>query len=172
MVKYLLMVMGDFKSDEICQDIALTMSPIVDSPNLKFQYNDGLVLLHFASEVSKEEIEGYIVGVFYGISNKFILTELTDNVSVIMPEDVKNHLLDLDNADEDISSSINIQNTKPSFEFGEEEEDDDFVALLLGELRSKVKAPSLDQILDKINNNGLESITQFEKDILDGYSKN
>jgi hypothetical protein len=53
----------------------------------------------------------------------------------------------------------------------EEEEDDDFVALLLEGLKKNVKKPTLDYILDKILSNGPESLTQFEKDILESYSK-
>ena len=32
--------------------------------------------------------------------------------------------------------------------------------------------PTLDQILDKINSKGYESLTPFEQDVLEGYSKN
>ena len=32
--------------------------------------------------------------------------------------------------------------------------------------------PEIDQILDKIASKGVESLTQFEKDTLDSYSKN
>ena len=31
----------DFKSDEICKEIALTVTPLVDSPHLKFQSSKG-----------------------------------------------------------------------------------------------------------------------------------
>ena len=53
----------------------------------------------------------------------------------------------------------------------DDEEDDDFVALLLNQVKEKVKKPSLDYILDKIAINGMDSLTQFEKDTLDTYSK-
>jgi hypothetical protein len=46
------------------------------------------------------------------------------------------------------------------------------VALLLNEVKKHVRAPSLDQLLDKIKNEGVESLTPFEKGTLDNYSKN
>jgi hypothetical protein len=53
----------------------------------------------------------------------------------------------------------------------EDEEDDDFVALLLEGLKKNVKKPTLDYILDKIASDGFESLSQFEKDTLESYSK-
>ena len=51
------------------------------------------------------------------------------------------------------------------------EEDDNFVGLLLDEIKSKVSKPSLDTILEKIKSKGINSLTQFEKDTLAEYSK-
>ena len=53
----------------------------------------------------------------------------------------------------------------------EMEEDDEFVALLLNELKGKLKQPSIDQLLDKISSQGIMSLTPYEKAILDNYSK-
>jgi hypothetical protein len=54
-----------------------------------------------------------------------------------------------------------------------EQEEDDLVALLLEEMRENnvIKKPSLDQILDKVLTNGMESLSPFEKDTLETYSK-
>jgi hypothetical protein len=44
----------------MCREIALSVTPIVDSKNLKFQYAKGVLIFHFTSEVNKEEIFEYI----------------------------------------------------------------------------------------------------------------
>jgi hypothetical protein len=70
---------------------------------------------------------------------------------------------------------MNFEDIKNRLEEIEEESDDeDFVALLLDKVKKNVKKPTLDQLLDKINNseNGIESLSQFEKDTLESYSKN
>jgi len=41
----------------------------------------------------------------------------------------------------------------------------------LNELKTKLKRPSLDEILDKIRDKGIESISPYEKDILDNFGK-
>lgn len=170
MKKFLLTVIGDFQSEELCQEIALSISPIVDSAHLKYQHTKGILIFHFASEVTREEIHDYMVGILYGITDTFILSEFTDNMSVAMPDDLRSHLFDLDNSDDNVSMKLDMTRIRNNSDFMEEE--DDFVALLLGESNEFIKKPSLDAILDKINSKGYESLTQFEKDILENYSKN
>ena len=169
MKRFLLLIIGDFSSEKICKDIALSIYPLVDSPQLKFQHSKGVLIFHFASEVTQEEIETYIQGILYGITNSFILTEFTDKVSVVMPDNIKEHLINLDKSDDDVEMKISIDE---SFNIFEESEDDEFVALLLDEVKKKIKKPTLDQILDKILSKGVESLSIFEKEILETYSKN
>jgi hypothetical protein len=167
MKKYLLVVFGQF-THEMSQDLALSISPIVDSPHLKFQFTPGAILLHFASEVEHVEIHDFLCGVFYGLASTFILTELTDKVSVNMPKSYSDHLFDLENDNE--PSTIKLKSNSNLTE-NDMEEDDNFVALLLDEIKSKVRKPSLDSILDKIKSKGIDSLSQFEKDTLEEYSK-
>jgi hypothetical protein len=172
MNKYLLTVFGEFETKEMCQNVALSITPIVDSPNLKFQHSKGVLLFHFSSEIPKEEIYEYVKGVLYGLSESFILTTMTDDVSVFMPEDIYNHLFDLESANGEIDMKLDMTRIKNNLDFMEQEEDD-LVALLLEEMRENnvIKKPSLDQILDKVLTNGMESLSPFEKDTLETYSK-
>ena len=172
MKNYLLTVIGGFESEEMCRDMALTLTPIVDSPNLKFSYSNGVLLFHFASDVSKDEIYDFVMGVFFGISDTFILTEYHDKVTVALPESMKQHLLNLN---EDTGHSVNgfdMSKIKDNIDFDSAQDDEDFVALLLEHTRNVIKKPSLDQILDKISSKGYDSLTQYEKDTLELYSKN
>ena len=172
MKNYLLTVIGNFDSEELCQDMAISLSPIVDSPHMKFQHTKGVLIFHFATEVDKVEIYDFVIGVFFGIVETFILTEITDNVSVCMPKEVKTHLFDLENVSDEIDMNIDMSQVKNNAEiFGDEEDEDDFVALLLGEKERLFKKPTLDQILDKINSKGYQSLTPFEQDVLEDYSK-
>ena len=172
MNKYLLTVFGEFETKEMCHNVALSITPIVDSPNLKFQHSKGVLLFHFSSEIPKEEIYEYVKGVLYGVTESFILTTITDDVSVSMPEDIYNHLFDLESANGKIDMKLDMTRIKNNLDFMEQEEDD-LVALLLEEMRENnaIKKPSLDQILDKVLTNGMESLSPFEKDTLETYSK-
>ena len=169
MKKYLLVIFGDFTSKQICEEIALTITPLVDSPQLKFQHTKGCLIFHFASEVLHEEIHYYVEGSLSGITSAFILSEVNDKMSVFMPEDIKEHLFDLENASDDVSINIDMRKLKSNDYM---EDDEDFVALLLNEVKKNITKPTLDQLLDKIKSKGIDSLTQFEKDTLEIYSKN
>lgn len=172
MKKYILTVIGSFESEKMCQDLALSLTPIVDSPHMKFQHTNGVLLFHFASEISKDEIFDYVTGILFGVTEAFILTEIHDNMTLAMPDDIKEHLLDLENSTDNAEMKIDMNRIKRNLDFMDEEDDDDFVALLLGEKNNLLKKPSLDQILDKMIDKGYESLSEFEKDILKSYSKN
>jgi hypothetical protein len=172
MDRYLLTIIGNFQTEDECSDIAMAITPIVDSPHLKFHYSKGVLLFHFETEVDKEEVFVYIQTVLFGITETFILTEITDNLSVSVPEEMKVHLFDLENVSDDVNINIDMRQVKSNPElYMDEEEEDDFVALLLGEREQYLKRPTLDQILDKILSKGYQSLSPFEQDILDGYSK-
>jgi len=172
MKKYILSVIGKFENEKMCQELALSLTPIVDSPHMKFQHTNGILIFHFASVVEKSEIFEYIRGILYGITEAFILTELHDNMTLSMPKEIESHLLDLENSSDDVEMNIDLNRIKRNLDFMDEEEDDDFVALLLGEKNNLFPKPSLDQILDKMIDKGFENLTEFEKDILKSYSKN
>ena len=173
MKRYLLTVIGNIDSEKKCQDIAIGLSPIVDSPHLKFQHTKGILIFHFESEVDKLEIYDYVIGLTYGIADTFILTEINDNASVYLPEKIKGHLFDLQNSSSDVSMNIDMNVIKNNSDSNEEEEDDEeFIALLLSQTDTILKKPTLNYILDKINSSGYESLTEYEKDTLEVYSKN
>ena len=172
MNNYLLTIIGEFQTKEMCKSIALSITPIVDSPSLKFHYGKNVLVFHFSSQIPQEEITEYTRGILFGISEYFILNKMTDNVSVSMPQDVYTHLFDLETNGEDVDMILDMNRIKNNLDFMEEDEDD-IVALLLEEMKDKglFKRPSLDQILDKVLSNGIESLSSFEKDTLETYSK-
>jgi hypothetical protein len=171
MKNYLITIIGTVDSKKMCQEIALSISPLVDSPNLKFQHKNGVLLFHFASEVSKAEIYDYMNGILFGVSEAFILTEITDNVSVSMNDEMFGHLFDLENVGDDISMRLEMDRVLKNEDFEEEELDEEFISTLLSQVNN-IKKPTLDQILDKINTKGYNCLTPFERDTLENYSKN
>lgn len=170
MKKYLLVVYGNFKTQEECNEIGMGISDVVDSPQLKFIHVKGCLIFHFASEIDKEDIKDYLEVVLYEHSNLFILSEFTDKLSLHMTEEMKNHLFDLENNDDNVSIRVNVERNPPNLTY-EEEDDEDFVALLLNDVKQNVAKPTLDQLLEKIKLKGVESLSVFEKDTLELYSK-
>jgi hypothetical protein len=181
---YLLTIIGNIESEKMCKEIALSLSPLVDSPNLKFQHKKGTLLFHFGTEVHKEEIYDYICGILYGMSDTFILTEINDNMSVSMPKEMIGHLFDLENLSDDVDMKLDMSRVVRNTDFVDVYDDDDdfdpsfsneidskFLSTIKSHLDSITVKPTLDQILDKINSKGYNSLTPYEKDSLENYSK-
>lgn len=181
---YLLTIIGDIESEKMCKEIALSLSPLVDSPNLKFQHKKGTLLFHFGTEVHKEEIYDYVCNILYGMCDTFILTEINDNMSVSMPKEMIGHLFDLDNISDDVDMKLDMSRVIRNTDFEDVYDDDDdfdpsfsneidskFLSTIKSNLDSIIVKPTLDQLLDKINSKGYNSLTQYEKDTLENYSK-
>ena len=172
---YLLSITNDLSSDEICKEIAISLSPIVDSPNLKFHYTRNQIIFSFGTKTEKSEIYEYITGILYGLFDIFVLTEIVDDFSVSLPNDVREHLFDLDNVGENVTMKLDMERIKKNldFSFEEDEEDDenDIMSLIIKN-KNTTPNPTLDQILDKLYSEGIDSLSSTEKNILETYSQN
>ena len=99
-----------------------------------------------------------------------ILTEYNDNVSVFMTDDMKQHLFDLETETEDaITFDLALKNRMDNYY--DEDNEDDIVTVLLNEVKKNLQLPTLDQLLDKVSEHGVESLTPYEKATLDNYSQ-
>ena len=174
---YLLSVTNDFASEGMCKEIALSISPIVDSPNLKFHYTRNQIIFSFGTETPKDEIYEYITGILYGLVDIFILTEVVDDFSVSLPKDIKDHLFDLENVGENVTMKLDMERIKKNLDFSfdddddEDDDDEDIISLIF---KNKITDPNptLDQILEKLYSDGIDSLSSKEKNILQTYSQN
>ena len=172
---YLLSVTDDFAYEGMCKEIALSISPIVDSPNLKFHYTRNKIIFSFGTETPKDEIFEYITGILHGLVEIFILTEVVDDFSISLPDDIKDHLFDLENVGENVTMKLDMERIKKNLDFSfddEDEDDDDDIMSLIFKNKTTDPNPTLDQILDKLYSEGIDSLSSKEKNILETYSQN
>ena len=169
MKKYLLTVFGNFELEQ-CEEIAHCLEALVDSPHLKFQYRNGVIVFHFASEFKMVDVDEFLKLIHHDLYDSFILSEYDDNVSVFMKEDMKQHLFDMETETEGaITFDLEPRN---GFDMSYDEEDeDDIVTTLMNQVKKNLQIPTLDQLLDKVADNGVESLTPYEKATLDNYSQ-
>jgi|APGre2960657404_1045060.scaffolds.fasta_scaffold04772_2 hypothetical protein len=172
MKKYLLTIFGDLEHYEKQQEITISLLPIVDSPSLKFQYGKEFIIAHFESELETKEIYEFLEMFSENLYDSFILNEYDEKVSVFMSNENKEHLFNLD-SDTGVSGQEMVITMNPTQEyFEDDDEEDEFTSKIITELKRQLKPPTLDQLLDKINLEGIEVLTQFEKGLLEKYSKN
>jgi hypothetical protein len=171
MKKYLLTIFGSFEEKD-CMIIANNLQPIVDSQNLKFQYRDNVIIVHFGSEFLLDDIHEFIkmTDEVEETFDMFILSEFNDTVSVHMTDGTDEQLFDLDEEDENIDM-VKVT-PKGKFEnYYDEDNENDIALMLLNEIKKNLNTPSLDQLLDKMVEHGVDSLTPYEKAILDNYSQ-
>lgn len=178
MKKYLLTVMTTSFDEGMCQDIGMSITPIVDSKYLNFAHNGGgTMLFSFESEVEKQDIFTYINGVLFGLSEMFVLTEINDSVTLYVDKNRSSSVfLDLQSG-ESYDLKLKMDDVMCNKTFRDDFEDDEEYGIFIEELRDKLKKekinrPSLDWLLDKIKDEGIASLSSTEKNYLEQYSKN
>jgi len=185
MKNYLATVIGNFITDESCNQLVMSVAPLVESPNMKYQFGGGIIMMYFATDVPKDEIFDYITGLIHVDSEILILTEVSDKVSVHVPYEKSGHLFDLDNPGQNNDYAIDMRGVVENTDlYDDYDEDDDIDMSFSNELESQFKSKiaqwmgtpavktTLDTILDKINVLGMDSLTKHELTLLQNYSKN
>jgi hypothetical protein len=191
MPKYFLtVILEDVKKEFPIVDVAMSLGPVIDSQNLRFNYNHVVAIFHFASEVYKKDLYVYIQGVLMGITETFLLTEVNDDVTVSFPQDLKSYMLDLEKGESYSVPTITYtkngdiqfddENGKYLVEFSGHQVDEDYdddeddfdmdILDIIRQIHNKPKLPSLDYVLDKIIDQGMNSLTKTELEVLKQYS--
>jgi hypothetical protein len=171
MSRYFVTVLGLFNENTI-REMGVILSAVVSKHNLKFQYNETSVIFHFESEETLVDLYSYCLLGFGSISDTIIVSPL-DNTCFYMHGSMMNHLLDVETAD--TNSNMVIDMTKeingvdnPVHDLIQEDDDDDDIVT---QIMKKKPTQTLDDILDKICDHGMESLNEKEKQILSKHSK-
>jgi len=176
---YMLFIYGDFIESEILiQELSGQMLPLISSPYLKYTYGEFGVVFHFRSNEIFSELKEYFDMVLNEITEQYFLIETTSsNFDIKMPKKLKKDFLSIDGEvkkEENKTGEINVEAKLK--ERREELKNFTFEFLLPADFppmgnRVEILDPTVDEILDKIVEKGIESITEREKEILDNYGK-
>ena len=172
--KYLLIAFGDFKDNQnLMTELFNQFTPILSSNFLKFHFGDEYVIAHFETEENQKDIKEFCSMVLQDTVCNFILTPHNNNVMISLPKELSDFLFNLEQ-----NEQINYVNMS---ENEENNEDDDIVEQLLEKMnvlkildteKSKKETKlSLDELLDKIQEKGIDQLTKKEKQQLYDYSK-
>lgn len=167
-------MMGEFSGREsVIRDVADGLAPIADSPSVKFLFGDYNVIIHFWSEVNFDELREFLSFSISSAAPQYFLMEYTDNMSVMLPRNFFEHLFDLEKTDGEVdlnTRSYGLQKTGLGMTAKEldMEFENEIDESILEEIMNKAgfKKPTIDEILDKINESGIDSLTPLEEQIL------
>jgi hypothetical protein len=169
-MNYLLFVYYDEtvnNSEEKTNEIGGEISNAMTSKEVKFMFGDKHAIYHFASELSLPEMGEFMNIVSLEIGGfEFFLTQKTKNNFSNFPEDNLSHLLSLKK-----TTKKKLTPIPPRFIDGGKDFFD--IAELISKFAPIKQACNLtlDELLDKMVDQGVESLTDLEKQKLDEYSK-
>lgn len=176
-MNYLLFVYYDntVKNTEVTtNEIAKQIADQMTSKEAKFMYGDKHAIFHFASDMTIDDMGGWIDIINDDLQcfEYFLVPKPRNSVSNMTKENLE-HLLTL--------KKTNPKKNKPTpprinYEFKEISKDKkpfflEFVDLLNNSKGKEVCTMTLDDLLDKISQEGIDSLSELEKQKLEEYSK-
>jgi hypothetical protein len=188
LTKYILFVFA--KNDnpkEFTEQIADELSVLSDTPNLNFYFGPESSVFTISTLDSHQDVKDYVDMILNVGDIMYVLLPYTsDNLSYGLPEKISKHLFNDGISD---FMSENPKNSEPNefevrkiiqdhikdtfklnvenfdFEYDEDDEWSD-----IDEIKNKQRTPSLDELLEKIKEKGLNSLTEKELTQLNKYS--
>ena len=194
MYKYILFVFAKSgNQDELVTEIAEEISLITKSTNVRYYYGPEACVFTFSTLDDLKSVAEYVdIILSEGEITYFLLPYSSDNMSFGLPEDISKHLFtdklsDIEKMDRDLDvkwSKIDSDLKKLDDDMfdkfmnaflDDEDEDDDISRLIKRTKTTKVddyvSENQFNSILDKINLDGMSSLTKKELDLLKKYSK-
>lgn len=178
--RFMLFIFGDFtEMENFIDDISYQLVTVVSSEYLKFNYGEFGMVLHFRTKETFSELKEYVDMCLDGVVEQYFLMEATENVDIKMDRKLKKDFLNIDGVKkENKNKEVDVE--KLSEEKKKKLGDMMEFILPLSETnfefpfkveRPQKPKPTVDQILEKITEKGIESLTKEEKQILDNYGK-
>jgi hypothetical protein len=176
MTEYLLFIYGNYRNgDDKVAVLAELLSPIVDSNNLKFNYGDYNIIFHFKTSFIFNELEEFMGLTVTPFCDQYFLIEVTEKLSVNMPESLYKNLFDFDFINHDFN--LDTRYFSPE-KIGIGGNVDDFLLSLqpypgtiIDDEIELSHEDKLNLILEKINKDGIQSLTNEERKFLNQNSK-
>jgi hypothetical protein len=178
--RYMLFLYGDFSDgDDLTNEISMQFVPAVSSEFLKFTYGEFGVVLHFRSKETFEDLKEYVDMVFNDITEQYFLIEVSGDVDIKMPRKLKKDFLNIDGdvkKEEPKTGGIKVDEVRDDRNRDIKNMSFDIFLPMFDPTSpfNKVQEevlPTVDEILEKITEKGIESLTEKEKEILDNYGK-
>ena len=142
--------------------------------DVRYQYGEAGLIVNFETSLTTDGISKFFEESITKLTAMFFVFPVNDNMILSMDEDIHSHLFgETDKKSDSKVTNFTINMTDiPTF--GDSDMTDSMekiFSLLFKPLTIPVETPTLDQLLDKINESGIDSLTESEIKILNEYSK-
>jgi hypothetical protein len=179
--QYMVFVFGDLtESENVTQYITNQLLPIVSSEFLKFTYGEYGIVLNFRSNETFDDLKEYIDMAFSDLTDQYFLLEVTKNFDIKMPRKMKKDFLNIDDEIKKDTTKTGSLSKDETYKIDLKDKKTitfDFLLPVYDTMFENIKEsiveeePSIDDILDKISEKGIESLTKKETEFLENYGK-
>jgi hypothetical protein len=179
-MKYLLNVFIQHKNQELfVKNLATELLEVAKVGTIKYFYGEQVIIFTFETRKRFETVKTWIDTILSNLSITHILTQVkNDKMTYWFEKDHEKHLFgtDLCQTNDDYTKEEQklMQDSMytPEPKMMDIEKFREISKKILEEILGEPKEiPTLDELLDKINASGIDSLTDEEKDLLTQYSK-
>lgn len=170
---YVLFAFGDYTKEDPIIDLIVDFVSQISSNEVKFQYGDSGIIVSFKTIKTSDEIVEFFETNLTKLTAMFFVFPVTDNSIMSMDTEIYDHLFEkTDKKSEGPSFNFVSDMTDiPEFQDGDMTYLNKLFDMLLKPLEVKKRALTLNELLDKISEKGINSLTNDEKNQLDEYAK-
>jgi hypothetical protein len=170
---YVLFAFGDYTKEDPIIDLIVDFVSQISSNEVKFQYGDSGIIVSFKTIKTSDDIVEFFETHLTKLTAMFFVFPVTDNSIMSMDTEVYDHLFEKTDKKSDGPSFnfVSDMTDLPEFNEGDTTSLNKLFDLLFKPLEKKKKALTLDELLDKISETGISSLTNDEKNQLDEYAK-
>ncbi len=168
--RYLLFLIGEFDHITlVLEEVIDILSVTMEDTHLKYIHHDNLIIAHFRSRESLEEVNKFLDSSFTTQILSYILIPTPRKFGTRLNDELFKHLFNLNEMRTISIETFRSKKTKMVNDILKEKLKDIFNFEPVEPLPEKHY--SLDGILDKISRSGLKSLTAEEWDFLNNISK-
>jgi hypothetical protein len=173
-MNYVLFAFGDYTKEDQKINLIVDFVSQISTKEVKFQYGESGIIVSFATLSKSEDISDFFDDCLTKLTAMFFVFPVSDNSIMSMDGEIYEHLFDEPDKKSGKTQTIDYG---LNFDFDYKFENSDSthsIKEVFDKIFGNVTEPeiilTLDQILDKINDNGFESLTNTEKKQLEEYS--
>jgi hypothetical protein len=175
-MKYLLNVfIAHPNQEQFVESLAMEISQLTKANGVKYYYGPQAAVYTFETKTSFENVKSFFDAILGDLSVTHILVPIkTDKMSYWLEKEYEKHLFgtDICKTNQEYSEEEQKQLQDQLFLNSEMDEEENEIEKIIRNNEKKSKnVPTLDDLLDKINQNGISSLTKTEKELLTQYSK-
>jgi hypothetical protein len=165
-MKYIIVAFGDFQiNPKLIKTLSESIAIISEKKFVKYSYGDNTAVINFYSEIGQEEVAIYVDELLSDVTTLFFLTPYINNVYTSLPMNVHKHLFGMSEIIDD--DNYNLEDELDIYQLTSQPNP----KTPTKKTKLRKKELSLDDVLDKINSQGIDSLTKQEKQILKTHSK-